>query len=72
LDYIPENTFFDFAKDVFPELLEAGEKFVGYESRKDFYWSDIGTLQAYREAQYDVLAARVKVKVPGEQLGKAL
>lgn len=65
LDYIPENTFFDFANDVFPKLLEAGEKFVGYEG--DFYWSDIGTLEAYRQAQYDVVARRVEVEVPGEQ-----
>src|SRR5215203_5013073 len=48
LDYIPEDTFFDFAEDVFPKLLENGEQFVGYQ--KDFYWSDIGTLEAYRQA----------------------
>jgi mannose-1-phosphate guanylyltransferase len=65
LEYIPENTFFDFANDVFPKLLEAGEKFVGYEG--DFYWSDIGTIEAYRQAQYDVVAGRVGVEVPGEQ-----
>src|ERR671933_1084901 len=53
LDYIPENTFFDFAKDVFPRLLEAKERFVGYQG--NFYWSDIGTLEAYRQDQYDVL-----------------
>ena len=65
LSYIPENTFFDFANDVFPRLLEAGEKFVGYQG--DFYWSDIGTLEAYRQAQYDVLSGKVRVKVPGEK-----
>src|SRR3712207_2441514 len=54
LEYIPENTFFDFAKDVFPRLLEEGERFAGYEG--NFYWSDIGTLEAYRKAQYDVLS----------------
>jgi mannose-1-phosphate guanylyltransferase len=68
LDYIPENTFFDFANDVFPKLLEAGERFVGYEG--DFYWSDIGTLEAYRQAQYDVVAGHVEAKVPGEQRGQ--
>jgi NDP-sugar pyrophosphorylase family protein len=70
LEYIPENTFFDFAKDVFPRLLEAGERFVGYEG--NFYWSDIGTLEAYRQAQYDVLSGKVRVKVPGEKRGKSL
>ena len=65
LEYIPENTFFDFAKDVFPRFLENGERFVGYQG--DFYWSDIGTLEAYRQAQYDVLSGKVQVKVPGEK-----
>ncbi len=70
LDYIPEDTFYDFAQDVFPKFLKAGEKFVGYQG--DFYWSDIGTLQAYREAQYDVLSGRVQVKIPGERRGENL
>jgi NDP-sugar pyrophosphorylase family protein len=65
LSYIPEGTFFDFAKDVFPRFLEAGERFVGYQG--NFYWSDIGTLEAYRQAQYDVLSGKVRVKVPGEK-----
>src|SRR5829696_5176472 len=30
LEYIPEGVFFDFAKDLFPRLLEAEEKVVGY------------------------------------------
>ena len=70
LDYVPEGTFFDFARDVFPRFLENGERFVGYEG--DFYWSDIGTLQAFRAAQYDVLSGKVKVRIPGEKRGKSL
>ena len=70
LDYIPEDTFFDFANDVFPRLLEAGEKFVGYEG--DFYWSDIGTLKAYQAAQRDVFSRKVRVRIPGERWGENL
>ncbi len=70
LEYIPESTFFDFARDVFPRLLEAGERFLGYQD--DFYWSDIGTLEAYRQAQYDVLSGKVRAKVPGEKRGETL
>src|SRR3712207_580897 len=70
LEYIPEQTFFDFARDVFPKFLQSGERFVGYQG--DFYWSDIGTLQAYREAQYDVLSGRVGVEIPGERRGESL
>jgi mannose-1-phosphate guanylyltransferase len=70
LKYVPENTFFDFAKDLFPRLLEAGEKFTGYEG--DFYWSDIGTLEAYRTAQHDVLTGKVRVRIPGARKGGGL
>jgi mannose-1-phosphate guanylyltransferase len=70
MDYIPEDTFFDFAQDVFPRLLAAGEKFVGYEG--DFYWSDIGTLSAYRAAQIDVLSGRVRTSIPGDSWGEGL
>ena len=70
LGYIPENRFFDFAKDVFPRLLKAGEKVAGYEG--SFYWSDIGTLEAYRQAQYDVLSGKVTVEIPGEKRGESL
>ena len=70
LDYIPRDTFFDFAKDVFPRFLEEGEQFVGYKG--DFYWSDIGTLEAYRQAQYDVLSGKVGVRIPGEKRDEGL
>lgn len=71
LDYIPNDTFFDFAKDVFPLLLESGERLVGYD-QGDFYWSDIGTLESYQAAQHDALSGRVAVEVPGEWCGKGL
>ncbi len=70
LEYIPEGTFFDFARDVFPRLLEEGERFVGCEGQ--FYWSDIGTLETYRQAQVDVLSGEVKVKVSGEKRGEGV
>ena len=69
LEYIPDGTFFDFARDVFPKFLEHGERFVGYQG--DFYWSDIGTLEAYRQPQYDVLSGRVGVEIPGEKRGES-
>ena len=70
LDYVPRDAFFDFAEDVFPRLLEAGEKLAGYEG--DFYWSDVGTLEAYRAAQQDVLSGKVGLKIPGEHWGEGL
>jgi mannose-1-phosphate guanylyltransferase len=70
LKYIPEGTFFDFAEDVFPRLLEAGEKLAGYKG--NFYWSDIGTLEAYRAAQHDALSRKVQLRIPGEQRSEGL
>lgn len=69
LSYVPEGAFFDFAKDLFPRLLEAGERVAGYNVRGS-YWSDIGTLSAYKKAQRDVLAGLVKVEVDGELWGR--
>ena len=50
-DYIPENTFYDFAKNVFPKLLL--DKQINTFVIKD-YWSDIGTLTQYRLSAWDV------------------
>jgi mannose-1-phosphate guanylyltransferase len=70
LEYVPSKTFFDFAKDVFPRLLAADERLQGYEG--DFYWSDIGTLEAYRAAQHDALSGKVRLKIPGEQSAQGM
>lgn len=50
-NYIPADTFCDFAKNVFPELLKkhAINTFI-----IDEYWSDIGTLEQYKQSTQDV------------------
>lgn len=50
-DYIPENTFYDFAKNVFPVLLKE-RQINTFEI--DGYWSDIGTLAQYKMSTQDV------------------
>jgi mannose-1-phosphate guanylyltransferase len=70
LGYIPEDTFFDFAEDLFPRLLAEDVKLAGYEGA--FYWSDIGTLEAYRAAQHDALSGKVRLHIPGEQWAEGL
>lgn len=61
LDYLPADQECDFSKDLFPLLLDKGEPMFGYVA--DGYWCDVGHLDAYREAQYDVLAAKVNVPI---------
>ena len=51
---IPPDTFYDFGKQVFPELLVDGLPFYGFEAR-EAYWCDIGTPGEYRRATDDVL-----------------
>ena len=43
---------------------------MGYEG--DFYWSDIGTLEAYRSAQRDALSGKVRLQIPGGQRSEGL
>ena len=50
-DYIPENTFYDFAKNVFPKLL-AEYAINTFEITE--YWSDIGTLEQYKQSTQDL------------------
>jgi mannose-1-phosphate guanylyltransferase/mannose-1-phosphate guanylyltransferase/phosphomannomutase len=63
---IPDATFYDFGKQVFPELQEAGAPFYGYWAR-GAYWADIGTPSEYRRANYDLL--RGVVRIAGETPG---
>ncbi|MBS4030900.1 MAG: NDP-sugar synthase [Clostridiales bacterium] len=65
-EHIPEDTFYDFGKQVFPELLEKGEVMNGYVMRE--YWCDVGDLSVYREAHYDMLTGVVDVELPGKRM----
>lgn len=50
-DYIPENTFYDFAKNVFPQLLEQGQ--INTFNVKE-YWNDIGNIAQYKQSIQDI------------------
>lgn len=51
-DYIPADTFYDFAKNVFPELLDKGIKINTFHVEE--YWSDIGTIDQYAQSTQDL------------------
>ncbi|NLY74430.1 MAG: NTP transferase domain-containing protein [Firmicutes bacterium] len=65
-DLFEHGKEFDFSKNLFPLLLEKGELICGYVA--DGYWSDIGNLEQYRQAHYDVLTGKVKVSIPGREV----
>lgn len=58
-NFIPENTFYDFAKNVFPKLLEMKSinTFIVNE-----YWSDIGTLEQYKQSTQDLFDGKCTFK----------
>lgn len=58
-DYIPENTFYDFAKNVFPKLL-AEKQINTFEING--YWNDIGTIFQYKQSVLDVFSGICKIE----------
>ena len=57
-DFIPENTFYDFAKNVFPSIMEQSLKINTYIHKG--YWSDIGSLDQYHQSNIDILNHIIK------------
>ncbi|MEZ4672705.1 MAG: nucleotidyltransferase family protein [Caldilineaceae bacterium] len=51
LEFIPEETSFDFGRDVFPALLAAGKTMWGQAIAEGEYLIDIGTPMAFTRAQ---------------------
>jgi mannose-1-phosphate guanylyltransferase / phosphomannomutase len=66
-DHIDPGGPVDFSSDVFPSLLEQGLPLFGAVA--DGYWEDVGTLEAYLGAHKDILDDRVRIDVPGFDVG---
>lgn len=70
LAMIPVNEKYDFAKDLFPLLLEKGEEIRGLPM--EGYWCDIGTPRAYYRCNLDALDGKLKLfedcPTPSERL----
>lgn len=60
IDYIPQDTFYDFGYDVFPALLSKGERLFGYTTTDSFL--DTGTMENYRHAEREILEGRFSPK----------
>jgi mannose-1-phosphate guanylyltransferase/phosphomannomutase len=65
LSYMERGKAYDFSRDIFPRLLHEGKVVSGYITTD--YWTDIGNLQQYQQANYDALAGKVRVEIPGTQ-----
>lgn len=58
LQQIPENTPYDFAKDLFPKLLRQKGSLNCYHA--EGYWCDIGDVYAYLQCQQDLLQGKIR------------
>jgi mannose-1-phosphate guanylyltransferase len=65
-DYFPERPFVDWAKDVFPALLENDVPFHIHEVRE--YWNDVGSLGELRQGTFDALGGELRLEVEGEEV----
>lgn len=63
MELCPLGQKMDFAKDLFPRLLEEGRAFYGMETLA--YWCDIGDPRAYLRANRDSLSGKVCVGISG-------
>lgn len=68
--YMEENRNYDWSGDIFPRLLQERLPMYGYVMEE--YWTDVGSLSQYREAQEDLLAGRVDLPVQGQELGNGI
>ena len=64
--FYKKNQKFDFSKDLFPILLREKMPMYGYVAKG--YWCDIGNLEQYVQAHFDILKGRIKVDIPGIQI----
>lgn len=63
LPLIPDGKMFDFAKDLFPLLMQRSMPVFGCDM--DGYWCDIGDIGAFTSCQFDMLEGRVECRLPG-------
>lgn len=66
LSYIRDETETDFSKELFPLFLDEREPLYGFTTSG--YWSDIGSLEVYRQTQFDMLDGSVQIEIRGEEI----
>ncbi|MFQ5343936.1 MAG: NDP-sugar synthase [Anaerolineae bacterium] len=66
LDYIPPDMSYDFARDLFPDLLTQGFRLYAYPITS--YLVDIGSPEKYRQAQRDWAAGLLSPDKPQEEV----
>jgi len=65
-DYFEDKQVFDFSKDLFPLLMAKNKPL--YATLCPEYWCDIGSVQQYRQANFDILKGLVKVRIDAQEI----
>lgn len=64
-EYMEAGRSYDFSKDLFPRMLHEGKSLQGFITQD--YWTDIGNLQQYQQANIDALNGKVQLQFPGTE-----
>jgi mannose-1-phosphate guanylyltransferase/phosphomannomutase len=70
LSCIPYYEPQDFAREVFPRMLNNGEPVYAFPIPG--YWCDVGNTAHYRNAHFDALEGRVNVEIPAAHIGQGI
>jgi mannose-1-phosphate guanylyltransferase/mannose-1-phosphate guanylyltransferase/phosphomannomutase len=65
-DFFPDRPFVDWAKDVFPALLDNDVPFHIHEVGE--YWNDVGSLGELRQGTFDALEGKLRLEMQGSEV----
>jgi mannose-1-phosphate guanylyltransferase/phosphomannomutase len=66
-DYMQPERSYDWSQDIFPQLLQEDQPMFGYIMGE--YWTDVGSLSQYRQAQYEMLQGKTQLPIEGRREG---
>lgn len=59
---------YDWSQDIFPRMLAESRPLFGYTMEE--YWTDVGSLDQYRQAQYEMLSGLTRLPIAGKLRGE--
>lgn len=67
LDLVPDGKIYDFACDLFPQMMSSGKRLFGCSA--EGYWCDIGDLKSLRECIGHIMDNKVNTYIPKSSRG---
>ena len=69
-EYMQPEKNYDWSQDIFPQILKEDKPMFGYIMGE--YWTDVGSLQQYRQAQYEMLQGKTQLPIEGRREGGSI